>query len=84
MDEDFILECYCMNASPNKTLVSCAMCGKKQHAECVNFEQRPFQEIPYLCPHCWTLNEKIQCKATLIIVPQSILIQWIEEVMVFV
>lgn len=62
----------------------CVMCGKKQHAECVQFRPKFFPEVPYLCAHCWTINEKMQCKATLIIVPQSILSQWIEEVMVFV
>lgn len=84
-DEDsFTIECYCIDAPSEKTLVVCALCGKNQHAMCVNFKPKPFQEVPYLCAHCWTLNEKIQCKATLIVVPQSILNQWIEEVMVFV
>lgn len=84
MDEDFIVECYCINAPPRKTLVICAMCGKKQHTECVNFRPNPFQEVPYLCARCWTLNEKMQCRATLIVVPQPILNQWIVEVMILV
>lgn len=82
VEDSFIIECYCSDAPAEKTLVVCALCEKSQHAKCVNFRPKPFQEVPYLCAHCWTLNEKIQSKATLIVVPQSILNQWIEEVIV--
>lgn len=59
----------------------CVSCGVSQHAQCVRFDPNNFDKIPYLCPFCWTINEKyIQCKATLIIVPQLILNQWIDEV----
>lgn len=79
-DENVHIECYCVEIPPDSTLVICAMCNKGQHAECVHFEPKPFQEVPYLCANCWTLNEKLQCKATLVVVPLSIVNQWINEV----
>lgn len=80
-DEDsIVVECYCVNTPLNDNIVFCAMCGKGQHAQCVHFKPKPFQEMVYLCSICWTINDKFQCKATLIIVPQSILNQWINEV----
>lgn len=79
-DDACIVECYCISAPPKITLVFCAMCGKGQHAQCVHFEPKPLQEVPYLCSNCWTINDKLHCKATLIVVPQSILSQWLDEV----
>jgi len=80
VEDDFIIECYCITTPPISTLVICSICGKGQHAECVHFVLKPLQEVPYLCANCWTLNNKLQCKATLIVVPQSILNQWIDEI----
>lgn len=75
-----VVSCYCKQTPSESTLVYCASCGKGQHAECVHFQPKPFQEVPYLCSNCWILNDRLQCKATLIVVPQSILNQWIDEV----
>jgi len=74
------VECYCIQPPLDDTIVFCAMCGSGQHSQCVHFEPKPFQEITYFCSNCWTTNDKFQCKATLIVVPQSILSQWIDEV----
>lgn len=82
--ENVHIECYCVKTPRNSTLVICAMCNKGQHAKCVHFEPKPFQEIPFLCANCWTLNDKLQCKATLVVVPSSIVNQWINEVTFFV
>lgn len=79
-ENSHMVECYCVEAPIKPTLVFCIKCGKGQHAECVHFIPKTFQEVPYLCASCWVLNDKLQCKATLIIVPQSILNQWVEEV----
>lgn len=79
-DDCGVIECFCITTPPGSTLVFCAMCGKSQHAECVHFEPKPFQEVPFICSNCWTVNDKLHCKATLIVVPQSILQQWIDEV----
>ncbi|XP_050542119.1 E3 ubiquitin-protein ligase SHPRH-like [Daktulosphaira vitifoliae] len=75
-----LLECYCADTVINDTVVYCLMCGKGQHPKCVNFAPKIFKEVPYLCANCWTINDKLPCKATLIVVPQSILNQWIEEI----
>lgn len=83
-DEIDHIECYCVKPMRNSTLVICAKCNKSQHAECVHFKPKPFQEVPYLCSSCWNLNEeKLQCKATLVVVPVSIVDQWINEVRFF-
>ncbi|VVC30495.1 Hypothetical protein CINCED_3A019573 [Cinara cedri] len=79
-DENIHIECYCIETPPNSTLVICAVCNKGQHAECVHFLPKPFQEVPYLCATCWALNEKLQCKATLVVVPLSIVNQWTNEI----
>lgn len=79
-ENDVHVGCYCINAPPNSTLILCAMCGKGQHAECVHFQPKVLQEVPFLCANCWIINDKLHCKATLIVVPQSILNQWINEV----
>ncbi|XP_050424544.1 E3 ubiquitin-protein ligase SHPRH [Adelges cooleyi] len=79
-EENETVECYCAEAIPNSTLVYCAICGKGQHPQCVNFAPKPFEESPYLCADCWTINYKPRCKATLVVVPQTILNQWIEEI----
>lgn len=81
--DSYILECYCFKTPPNSTVVICAKCGKGQHAECVNFQPKPFEEVSYLCANCWTVSDRLQCKATLIVVPQSILNQWLDEVKYF-
>ncbi|CAI6373127.1 unnamed protein product [Macrosiphum euphorbiae] len=81
IDEDtHIVACFCKTTPPKSILLYCAMCGKGQHAQCVHFEPKPFQEVPYLCSNCWIVNDKVQCKTTLIVVPQSILNQWIDEI----
>lgn len=74
------VECYCFKAPPISTLVYCAKCNKCQHAECVHFEPNAFQEVTYLCAECWTSVGVIECKATLVVVPMSILSQWVDEV----
>lgn len=82
LDENpYIINCYCLEAPTNRTLVICALCGNAQHAKCVNFKPKPFQDNLYLCPSCWGINNKIDCKATLIVMPLSIINQWINEVL---
>lgn len=79
-DNDRYVECYCIKIPHDSPIVFCAMCGKGQHAKCVHFQPNPFQEVPFLCANCWILNDKLHCRASLIVVPQSILNQWINEV----
>ncbi|VVC34712.1 Zinc finger, PHD-type,Zinc finger, RING-type,Zinc finger, RING/FYVE/PHD-type,Helicase, C- [Cinara cedri] len=76
------LNCYCWSTLEydNKLIVVCALCGEAQHMECVNFKPKPFQDNLYLCPSCWYLSNKIDCKATLIIVPLPIMDQWVDEI----
>lgn len=51
------------------------MCEKIQNSKCV-----PLQEVSYSCAICQNLNDTIQCKGTLIVVPQANLDHWILEV----
>lgn len=82
-EDNYIVECYCNKTPPISTIVYCINCSKGQHPECVHFEPKPLQEVPFLCADCWAVNDKLQCRATLIVVPQSILNQWIEEVIFY-
>lgn len=79
----FVVSCFCYSTPANSLLVVCALCGKSQQSVCVNFKPKPLEDNLYLCPSCWNLNDKIDCKASLIIVPMTIMSQWINEVFFF-
>jgi len=73
------IKCYCVETPLDNTVVLCAICGNGQHAECVRFIYDPNQIVPHLCDDCWSVNERLQCQATLIVVPHSTLNEWTDE-----
>jgi len=74
------LACYCNNTASNSSLLICGMCGEAQHKNCVVYDPKQEGGLPYLCSSCWTFNDPIQCKATLIIVPDYCLELWNRDV----
>jgi len=64
----------------NDFLIICGMCGEAQHESCVVYNPKIQGGLPYLCSSCWTFNDLILCRATLIIVPDYCLELWIQDV----
>lgn len=73
--------CVCGSTEPgNSPLVQCQRCSKQQHSGCVHYNLTDPLRGPYFCPHCWTEQEPIESRTTLIITPSSISGQWVEEI----
>lgn len=80
VESENILACYCNDVQSESILLICGMCGEAQHESCVVYNPKIYGGLPYLCSSCWTLNDPIQCRATLIIVPDYCLEHWIQDV----
>jgi len=77
------LACYCNNIRSKSSVLICKMCGEAQHKKCVVYDPKTEGGLPYLCSSCWTFNDPIQCRATLIIVPDNCLELWNQDVTFF-
>lgn len=71
--------CVCGKTHSGISLVKCDECNKQQHSMCVNYDLKDPYRGKYCCPQCWTKADLIHSKATLIVTPQSISHQWVEE-----
>ncbi|KAL0274386.1 UNVERIFIED_CONTAM: hypothetical protein PYX00_006830 [Menopon gallinae] len=70
------IKCVCGDTSKrDDMLVKCPECEKEQHVNCVGFKEN----YRYFCPPCWTKQKLVLSNATLIISPNSIYQQWLEE-----
>lgn len=62
-------------------MLACSKCNSVQHRKCVNYDP-VWNEYPYLCPQCWEdrpVSERLKSRATLIIAPQTLIHQWMDE-----
>ena len=76
-----IILCVCGKTEPGiHPLVQCIKCNRRQHSNCVHYDLMNPLRGPYFCPHCWTEQEPLESGTTLIITPQSISNQWVEEI----
>ena len=71
--------CVCGKPDSGLLTVQCDHCNKQQHSGCVNYDLKDPYRGKYRCPQCWTKADLIRSKATLIVTPQSISHQWVEE-----
>ena len=79
-EETVSILCVCGKTDSDRSLIQCTKCHKQQHSQCVNYDVKdPYRGV-YHCPQCWTTNELIHSKSTLIITPPSISHQWVEEI----
>ncbi|XP_037037910.1 E3 ubiquitin-protein ligase SHPRH-like [Bradysia coprophila] len=77
------VECTCGTLDPKKgNSVMCSDCGNSQHRRCLGFDETSDVQPgnKYLCPHCIAKSPPKPSKSTLIIVPNSLLMQWEEEI----
>jgi E3 ubiquitin-protein ligase SHPRH len=58
-------------------LVQCDVCCNWQHSSCVDFDA--VNDKDYICYRC-LLEKPISCGTTLIILPETLLYQWMEEI----
>lgn len=74
------LFCFC-GEDVSKKLIECIKCGRSQHRSCVlKHAKDPAPEERYICPSCWNTEANVVAKTTLIIAPNAIKIQWLEEI----
>lgn len=79
---DYRFECICgeLGIIDYKARVQCLNCQLWQHAECVNYKEESLETTPFYCPHCLVAMKPVATGATLIISPNSICHQWVEEI----
>lgn len=79
--------CVCRSKSESDT-IQCQKCSLWQHYKCVaSFNDEMLDEetnTPYLCPSCWqsviTEYGVLETKATFIVSPNTIKLQWFSEI----
>ncbi|XP_065365815.1 E3 ubiquitin-protein ligase SHPRH [Calliphora vicina] len=84
---EYKLFCIC-NSNSKINIVQCSKCNLWQHQKCVNFydSEADNDEVnsPYLCPSCWqhVIQEYglLKTKATFIVSPNTIKLQWLSEI----
>ena len=79
-------ECICgeneaMTSSKKRHIVQCGICRVRQHAKCLNYQLSDPYRGQYFCPHCHVINPPIASGATLIVTPESISYQWVDEIL---
>ena len=82
-------ECLCgtkedmmtdLEKTQNPLIVQCEICKLWQHAKCVNYDLNDPYRGRFLCPHCHVSAPPIPSGATLIITPNAISHQWVDEI----
>lgn len=74
------LKCLCTSDVPTE-LIQCTKCFWFQHRKCVSkYSPDQFVQTQYICPDCWRYEAPVQSKATFIVSPKSIKMQWQSEI----
>ncbi|XP_069091339.1 E3 ubiquitin-protein ligase SHPRH [Pleurodeles waltl] len=79
---NYRFECICgeLGLVDYKPRVQCLQCHLWQHADCVNYKEENLSSKPFYCPHCLVAMKPVSTRATLIISPNSICHQWVDEI----
>ncbi|XP_069462819.1 E3 ubiquitin-protein ligase SHPRH [Ambystoma mexicanum] len=79
---NYRFECICgeLGLFDYKPRVQCLQCHLWQHADCVNYKEENLSIKPFYCPHCLVAMKPVSTGATLIISPNSICHQWVDEI----
>ncbi|XP_063230328.1 E3 ubiquitin-protein ligase SHPRH isoform X2 [Bacillus rossius redtenbacheri] len=72
------VHCLCGQESPQEARVRCSACATWQHHKCVNYLMGRAER--YLCPPCWQKKEPVVSGCSLIVTPNSICNQWVDEI----
>lgn len=75
-----LLKCFCPNKAIKKDTVTCNRCLTLQHRGCVAQQKSRTPDEQYICPNCWSNEPLLNAKTTLIVSPESIKLQWKDEV----
>lgn len=75
-----LLKCFCPNKTIKKNTVTCNRCLTLQHRDCVAQQKSRTPDEQYICPNCWPKEPLLNAKTTLIVSPESIKLQWKDEV----
>lgn len=80
MEKYLFCTCIC---NSTKNIIQCENCYLWQHKKCVDFDGAD-TDAPYLCPSCWQdfiqKHGLLQTKATFIVAPNTIKMQWVAEI----
>uniref|UniRef100_A0A0K8SKL6 E3 ubiquitin-protein ligase SHPRH n=1 Tax=Lygus hesperus TaxID=30085 RepID=A0A0K8SKL6_LYGHE len=71
------LRCFCDRNPDIDDVITCETCYSTQHVICVG---SPSKEEEYMCPWCWTKKTPVRSGCTLIVSPNTISSQWIDEI----
>lgn len=77
------VKCFCSRKVKTHPidLIECTKCHQFQHRKCVlKHASSSALESKYICPACWQHEPPIKSKATFIVSPNSIKMQWYTEV----
>lgn len=59
--------------------VECRMCKNQQHRICAGVDEQLNGNEDYVCPHCLPSLDLIPIKSTLIVTPNTLNLQWRQE-----
>lgn len=79
-NQEQLLKCFCPNKTIKKDTVICNRCLTLQHRSCVAQQKSRTPDEQYICPNCWPKEPLLNAKTTLIVSPESIKLQWRDEV----
>lgn len=72
-------QCCCIESSADSEKIQCPSCKTWQHSGCVGYDPI-VATYEYFCYKCWQKNPLVPSAGTVIISPDSISSQWVDEV----
>lgn len=82
LDHDDV-KCKCGSDKMQGKKIMCQKCHTYQHLKCIGLDSTFTDFSTYYCPHCLVNEETVESSATLIVIPQILMQQWQDEVIIF-